>query len=155
MPKVLTMPPVDQLPEGPRRRFVEELFAHYREAGRPTLRAISQWITDNTDRLYLRGTASTETIRRVLNGRTVPSWPTTETILEALCGLAGRSTDEQRWPDNEWSGDVTFKDELKLRWNAALDQSEGDVPALPPRSDLPSALSTTPSWSTSSEEPPF
>ena len=33
MPKMLTMPSKVALPDGPHRKFLEELFAHYREAG--------------------------------------------------------------------------------------------------------------------------
>src|SRR5262249_37044739 len=120
MPKMLRMPPKQQMPDGPHRQFVEELFMHYREASRPTLREIAKWIDDHKDTRDLRGTASTETIRRVLSGAVVPrTWFTVETILEALCGIAGRSTDEDRWPEDNWSS-RTFKDELKQRWNAVL-----------------------------------
>lgn len=133
MPRILRMPSKEQLPDGPHREFVEELFMHYREAGRPPLRQIAEWITANADDRDLRGTASTETIRRVLTGAVVPrTWATVETILEALCGLANRGTDEDRWPDDNWSS-KTFKDELKQRWNAALDHAEENLPQLPPR----------------------
>jgi hypothetical protein len=165
MPKVLRMPPKTQLPDGPHRQFVEELFMHYREAGRPTLRKIAKWIDDHADSRDLRGTASTETIRRALSGTAVPrNWLTVDTILEALCGLADRSTDEDRWPDDNWS-DRTFKDELKQRWNAAIDHAEEDLPELPPRpaprapvqpsgSDDPWTTAAPPS-KFDDDEPPF
>lgn len=144
VPKALTMPPRAVMPDGPHRKFLEELFAYYREAGRPTLRAIAQWIRDHGEDRELRGTASTETIRRIMNGGLVPrNWPVVEAILEALCGIAGRSSAEERWQDDDgWrSRDEptpwTFKDELKRRWNAALDQRQGEeseeLPRLPPR----------------------
>jgi hypothetical protein len=168
MPRMLRMPPKEQLPDGPHRQFVEELFMHYREAGRPTLREIARWIGHHQDSRHLRGTASTETIRRVLSGAVVPrTWLTVETILEALCGLADRSTDEERWPEDRWSS-RTFKEELKQRWNAVLDHYEAEVPELPARSSPPPApapRSTTVDdpWATgpargfggSQEEPPF
>lgn len=164
MPKMLRMPPEAQLPDGPHRRFVEELFIHYREAGRPTLRRIAEWIDSHADSRDLRGTASTETIRRALSGAVVPrNWLTVETILEALCGLADRSTDEARWPDDNWS-DHTFKDELKQRWNAAIDHAEGDLPDLPPRPALTAPVQQSKSddqWSTAApsakfnDDPPF
>ncbi len=126
------MPPESDLPSGPHREFVEELFVHYREAGRPPLRQIAKWIDDNKDTRDLRGTASTETIRKVLQGRTLPRlWFTVETVLEALCGIAGRETSEKRWP-NDWMGE-TFEDVLKQRWNAAIDHGDGPLPSLPPR----------------------
>lgn len=164
MPRMLRMPPKEQLPDGPHRQFVEELFMHYREAGRPTLREVAKWINDHADSRDLRGTASTETIRRVLSGAVVPrSWLTVETILEALCGLAGRITTEERWPDDDWS-DRTFKDELKQRWNAAIDQAEETLPVLPPRpavvAPAPRSVIDNP-WATAvprpdfDDEPPF
>ena len=121
-----------------------QLFAYYREAGRPTLRAIAQWIRGHGEDRALRGTASTETIRRIMHGDLVPrNWPVVETLLEALCDLAGRSSDEQRWEDDgdgwrsrDEPASWTFKDELKKRWNAALDQQQGEdseeLPRLPP-----------------------
>lgn len=154
------MPPKAVLPEGPRRAFVEELFTHYREAGRPTLRQIESWIRDNDD---LPGTASTETVRRVLLGAVVPrTWATVDAILQALCALADRSADEDRWPEDNWS-EVTLRGELKKRWNAVLDDYEGDVPMLPPKpSPAPAARSSfddpwadvTPRGNFD-EEPPF
>ena len=139
------MPAKSVVPDGPHRKFLEELFAYYREAGRPTLRAIAQWIRGHGEDRALRGTASTETIRRIMHGDLVPrNWPVVETLLEALCDLAGRSSDEQRWEDDgdgwrsrDEPASWTFKDELKKRWNAALDQQQGEdseeLPRLPPR----------------------
>jgi hypothetical protein len=141
---MLTMPPKAAVPDGPHRKFLEELFAHYREADRPTLRTIAQWIKVHGDDRELRGTASTETIRRIMGGQMVPrNWRVIETILEALCDIGGRSSDEERWQDDDdrWGRDQptpwTFKSELKQRWNAALDQRQGEdsdeLPRLPPR----------------------
>jgi hypothetical protein len=161
MPKMLRMPPKEQLPDGPHREFVEELFMHYREAGRPTLREIAKWIDEHKDTRNLRGTASTETIRRVLIGTITPrTWLTVETILEALCGIADRSTDEDRWPD-EYRTTRTFKDEMKHRWNAMLDQSEQELPSLPPRPSPPPATGPVDDpWAATmpprlNDEPPF
>jgi hypothetical protein len=135
---MLRMPPKTQLPEGPHRAFVEELFSHYREAGRPPLRTISDWIKSNRDVRDLSGTASTETIRRVLTGLTVPRiWPTVETILEALCAIAGRDPNEDRWEYNNDS--ESFRAAVKRHWNAMLDDYEKDeeMPTLPPRRQPP------------------
>ena len=165
---MLVMPPEDELPGGPRREFVAELFVHYREANRPTLRQLSQWISDNADQRNLRGTASTETIRRVMNGSTVPrNWATVEAILEALCALADRSTDEDRWEHNFGYGGYgndpspTFKQQLNRLWNAALDHpDDGELPRLParpvppqPRED-PWATGPT-RYGSSTDDPPF
>jgi hypothetical protein len=139
---MMRMPSKEQLPNGPHRSFVEELFVHYREAGRPTLREIAKWINEHQETLNLRGTASTETIRRILSGTVVPrTWLTVETILEALCGLADRSVEEDRWPEDQWS-DRTFRDVLKQRWNEVIDHEE-NLPQLPPRPAPPAPTTTS------------
>ncbi|GAA0811919.1 hypothetical protein Sya03_56990 [Spirilliplanes yamanashiensis] len=160
------MPTKAELPEGPRREFVEELFTHYREAGRPPLRTIARWIQENWEARSLRGTASTETIRRTLTGTVVPrNWSTVEAILEALCGLAGRDPGEDRWPDDNWVN-YSFKDELKKRWNSVLDHYETELPTLPPRPSPPApaprssfgdpwATAPAPTSSRFDDEPPF
>jgi len=154
------MPTKAQLPDGPRRKFVEELFVHFREADRPTLRVIAKWIKDHKDTQNLRGTASTETIRRIMTGAVVPrAWGTVETLLQALCGLAGRGVDEDRWPDEDrgnWDPpSLTFKEELKQRWNAALDDYVAEVPQLPARRPAPVAVpaAPTPSTATLDDDP--
>jgi hypothetical protein len=164
---MLRMPPEADLPAGPLREFVEELFVHYRAADRPTLREIAQWINDHAESHDLRGTASTETIRRVLKGSVVPrSWHTVSTIVQAFCGMAGRSIDEERWPPDRWNDgeSITFIEEVKRRWNAALDHYETVMPELP----APARASATPAprepdpWETpaavsrlADDEPPF
>jgi hypothetical protein len=135
---MLRMPTKTQVREGPHRAFVEELFMYYREAGRPPLRTISDWIKNNADAKDLTGTASTETIRRVLTGITIPrNWPTVETILEALCSIAGRSPNEDRWDDNGYRNYEPWpiRAEVKKLWNAMLDdyQQDEQMPTLPPR----------------------
>jgi hypothetical protein len=160
MPRILRMPPKEVLPDGPRRAFVEELFVHYREAGRPPLRQVAMWIKNNED---LKGTASSETIRKVLAGAVVPrAWFTVEAILEAFAALADRNLEEMRWPEDNWS-EVTLRGELKKRWNAVLDDYEGDVPALPPKPSPPPAPPSNfdDPWAQAApprkfdEEPPF
>lgn len=157
MPKILRMPPLDQLPDGPDRRFVEELFVHYREAGRPTLRQIATWVEEHQE--DLPGTASTETIRRVLSGKSLPStWLTVETILEALCGLAGRSTSEDRFEEEDrWSESPTFKQHLRNLWNAMIDdEAEGSVKSLPRRPEPRKAVQAVPvndPWATPPRDP--
>ncbi|WP_212831247.1 hypothetical protein [Catellatospora sp. TT07R-123] len=110
------MPPLSELPNGPRREFVEEMFFYFRTAGRPTLREI-----DDAIRKYdLVGTASRETIRRVLQGTSVPSrWTTVEAILYGLCDLAGFKVHSDRWPDEMDS--ASCYDYVKRLWNDALD----------------------------------
>ena len=125
MPSPIRMP---DLPESARREFVEFLFYYYRLAGRPTLREISSYI-DTHD---LSGTASKETIRRVLAGQRVPvQWLTAEAIFVGLCGLAGGDPDGRDW--GGYIRPTSARHEYKQLWNAALD--EGEPPAEVPPSD--------------------
>jgi hypothetical protein len=74
MPKVLRMP---NLPRRPRRNLVVLLFFLYKEACRPSLEVIA----DQIQREDRDGTASRETIRRLLLGKVVPAnWNTVETV---------------------------------------------------------------------------
>ncbi|WP_434439656.1 hypothetical protein [Lentzea sp. E54] len=114
MPSPIRIPSLAELPGGPRRDLVKLLFFYYREAGRPTLRRISAWIDEHADELA--GTASKETVRRMLTGKTVPAqWETAHTVFLALCNLAGVDPDDetQRYDSNR----AEFKD----HWNQAID----------------------------------
>lgn len=157
MPRILRMPSKAQLPEGPHREFVEELFIHYREAGRPPLRTISAWIKRENEREPgLPGSASPETIRRILQGTTVPRlWPTVETVLFALCALGGRQPDEDRWEDSFNGASESFAEVLKRRWNAMLDDEEA-LPTLPrPRPEVLPNTSSVMNGDPWNDEPPF
>lgn len=100
----------------PTRDFVELLFHYYRLARRPTLRQMS----DRIEKGNFRGTASTETIRRMLRGTTVPAhWETVETVLLVLCDLADINPDAE----TEWDGvDGSAHDHLERLWHRALDE---------------------------------
>jgi hypothetical protein len=171
---MLRPPSKATLPDGPHREFVEKLFGLYRAAGRPPLRAISGWITENWEATDLRGSASTETIRRVLTGSTVPRhWWTVECIVVALCILAGRNPDEEDWDDVE--GQMpSARDEAKHLWNVMLTyyESNEEMPVVPPRREpqlvvtnwgVPPAAGRTPATSAPAraasnsfgDEPPF
>jgi len=90
MAQVMRMPSEAKLPRGPLRDFVELLWVFYRQARRPKLREISNAIRDGD----YPGTASPETIRRMLHGTTVPvNWETVEAVFEVLLGLAGWDPD--------------------------------------------------------------
>jgi hypothetical protein len=120
----IRMPSEDDLPDGPRRELVEELFVYYREAGRPTLRSISDYIASRDD---LAGTASKETIRRMLQGISVPAqWETAHAVFLALCRLAGAHSEGPRSPNNRATRQSVFKE----LWNTAID--EPDTPAQDP-----------------------
>jgi hypothetical protein len=82
------MPHEEDLPRGPVRDFVEILVWLYQKGHCPALREISNEILRKDD---LRGTASTETIRRMLNGTTVPRrWQIVEAVYLVLCDFARR-----------------------------------------------------------------
>jgi hypothetical protein len=114
MARVLRMPAASEIRSREVRSFVELLFELYRQARRPPLRRISA----EAERSSADGTASTETIRRMLRGITIPSnWGTVEAVLLGLCSLAGRDPDEQYDSDSHMS----LKEEVEWRWNQALD----------------------------------
>jgi hypothetical protein len=144
MPRVLRMPPFSELPDGPHRDFVEELFVHYRTAGRPTLRAISGWIGEHDE---LPGTASAETIRRVLGGKVQPTWGTATTILHALCALAGQDVRAVRWPEDSFRDEMSLEDVLRDRWNTMIDAE--------PLAARPAPIDPWASPQGAMEEPPF
>ncbi|MFI9824579.1 hypothetical protein ACIHFC_29620 [Streptomyces sp. NPDC052013] len=141
MAQVLRMPSTMELPEGPRRQFVEELFSYYRDAGRPTLRTIACDIAENPE--FDAFTASRETIRKMLRGKTVPlNWAVVDAVLTVLCARAGTSPEAQRWPGGFGDDPTTHRQYL---WNDAL-----DAPA-----PLPAPPSGWGSRASSDGEPPF
>src|SRR5258707_1144624 len=71
MAQVLKLPDESELPASPQRKFVEELFFYYREAGRPALRLITGDIEARFDAF----TASRGAIRRMLRGRAGCGFP--------------------------------------------------------------------------------
>ena len=126
MGQVLRMPSEAELPRGAHRDFTEQLFSLYREAHRPGLREISRAVPDDSP-----GTASTETIRRMLRGKTVPvHWQTVDAVLTALCLLAGLE------PDEDIGGDfretTTRRQLVEGAWHRALDEpGRGTAPTGP------------------------
>ena len=72
----------------------------------------------------LRGTASRETIRRMLNGASVltsvPHWDNVELVYRALCDFAGRDPEATyEWNHGYDSETVRFLDELREAWSRA------------------------------------
>jgi hypothetical protein len=135
MARTMRMPNVGELRASPTRDFVELLFHFYRRAQRPTLRKIS----DGIEQGNFRGTASTETIRKMLRGTTVPAhWETAETVLLVLCDLANVNPEAEM----DWLGlDGSARWHLERLWHEALDnptavyrrardpwEGEGDMP---------------------------
>jgi hypothetical protein len=114
------MPSQAELPSGPVRDFVAALFNLYKQAHRPTLREISDAISRNG---ALRGTASTETIRRMLRGTTVPAhWPAVDAVLTVLCEMAELNPDYERFYEEDSS---TLREDLEQAWHKALDDPDG------------------------------
>jgi hypothetical protein len=68
------------------------------------------------------GTASTETIRRMLRGDTIPArWETVEAVVQALCDLANWDS------DGAWKYDglsMSAKRHAKRYWHRALDEPD-------------------------------
>lgn len=103
----------------------------YGQAGRPVLRAI----TAQAGRMDLTGTASQETVRRVLKGSSIPErWDTMYAVYAPLCQLAGVNPDDDyRWQvqyavegknGTEYAVDtwkLAHSDVLRALWNAAID----------------------------------
>jgi hypothetical protein len=115
MARTMRMPDEGELPDGAVRDLVDLLFYFYRQAHRPTLREISSRI----EKSDLPGTASTETIRRMLRGKTVPAnWTTMEAVLEVLSELAGRTAETRLTYGGE---QLTRREHLDHLWQAALD----------------------------------
>jgi hypothetical protein len=110
------MPTEAELPNGPVREFVKIVFWLYAEAGRPTLDSISSLIRQSDS----AGTASKETIRRMLRGTTVPPrWETTEAVISALTAMAG-------WDPSDvvsfYGNKASLQSHVKRLWNNALNQ---------------------------------
>src|SRR5260370_6364966 len=120
MVHILRKPTEDSLSPA-RWDFVRELWVHYEAAGRPTLDAIAGKIDTVNSAYETDGTASAETIRRMLRGLTVPAhWSTAQVALFSLCDLAGYSPKEER--ENHFGDEYPSPEEyLRGAWNKALD----------------------------------
>lgn len=158
MPKIIRMPRADVVPERTRRRdFVEEMFRLYRAAGSPALREIEEWIRAHDE---LKGTASTETIRRILRGHVPPRWSTVEAVVLAFYDMSELDPHEERYPDS--MGDpFTNMDACRRAWAEAIEE-DPDVFDRRARQRTDSVddpwASPKPTASTSSgfdDEPPF
>jgi len=148
------MPSERVLPPGPPRRFAEELFHLFRLARRPPLWEISYRIQHNND---LDGTASRETLRRMLTGKTVPSWKTAFAAFTTLCDLAEVDPSSARYVDNNRYESDSYLEAFESAWNDAHDYDPLDRPRVSRVETVPdnpwgSASSTSkPSY----DEPPF
>ncbi|MFJ6777502.1 hypothetical protein ACIQOV_42220, partial [Kitasatospora sp. NPDC091257] len=118
MAKVLRMPSERDLPRGARRDFVEELWAYYRRASRPTLQEIADAIAADYDTF----TASKETIRRTMLGKTVPiDGDVADAIFEVFCRRSKTAPDEDRWPESVGEPE-SRRDWWRNLWSRALEE---------------------------------
>ena len=104
-----------------RWKFVDELWGHHEAAGRLKLALIVEAIRDLNEVNDTGGTASTETIRKMFKGLTVPvHWPTVQATLYVLSSMAGY---DPKAPRESWHGDEydSFEDSLRKVWSKALD----------------------------------
>jgi hypothetical protein len=116
MARTMRFPGEDELPPGGVRDFAALLFWLYQRAHRPPLRDISETIRRNDE---LKGTASPETIRRMLLGTTVPvRWAIVEAVYLTFCDLAGLPP----YGELHWGEDVgTIHRLVENAWHEALD----------------------------------
>ncbi len=102
MSRTIRMPGKSELPDGPHRRVVAELYDWYREAVRPTLQELDDAIRADQNK---SGTASKETIRRMLKAEGVPQWwYTVEAVFEALCERTSYLPDAETEITPPWGG---------------------------------------------------
>lgn len=147
------MPSTDVVRDGTKRRgFVEETFRLYRAAGSPALREVEDWIRANDD---LKGTASTETIRRILRGHVPPRWHTVEAIALAFFAMSDLEPGQERWIDN-MNEPISNMEALRQAWAEAIEE---DPDAPDPRVRRQTGNFDDP-WATArssnfDDEPPF
>ena len=167
MARIIKMPSKDELPEGPRREFVEELRRYYRAAGRPPLRQVSGLIEGRADLKEV--TASQETVRRILRGIVIPTdWNRVNAVFQVFCEIGEIAPDAERWEDNGYNAEESNREYVRRLWDAALEADEPNPPPIPrpapPHSESTAAASgfgSDDSWAADSpdsgftDEPPF
>jgi hypothetical protein len=122
MPKLLRMPNLDTLPEGPVRDFVELLFDYHHVAHHPTLEEVCDQIDKRPDE-ERSGTASRETVRRMFHGHAPRHWQTVEVVFVALCQLADVDPDRKvKYYDEQQDEHVVTdrRSQMHDAWSAAL-----------------------------------
>lgn len=135
MPKMLRMPSVEELPPGPVRTFVGELFTYFRAAGRPSPVTIAAAVGQTHGSVSV--TVSRETVRRILKGETTSTWPTVRAVHEVLCRMADQDPTWRRFSDSsdydEDNDTRTFREYIRDLWNDAVDGVEPDDEIGPPQ----------------------
>ncbi|MGN9796243.1 hypothetical protein ACTMTU_34860 [Streptomyces sp. OZ13] len=128
MPQILRMPSEDELPRGPKRTFVSEMFTYFRAAGRPSPASIAAAASQGPqpDRVVV----SRETVRRLLKGETTSTWPKVKVVHEVLCRMADRDPTWRRFADSsdydEDNDTRTLREYIRDLWNDAVDGVEVD-----------------------------
>jgi hypothetical protein len=154
MARTMHMPTHAELPKGPRREFVEELRRYYRAAGRPPLRKISRAIEGRAELKEV--TASQETVRRMLRGRTLPTdWDRVFAVFFVLCEMGNINPEDERWEDS-YNGSESNADYLKRLWDTALEEDPNPLPIPQPagRGPVEDPWAPAPSGF-GRDEPPF
>jgi hypothetical protein len=164
MARIIKMPPKGELPDGPRREFVEELRRYYRAAGRPPLRHVSKLIEGRVDLKEV--TASQETVRRILRGIVIPTdWNRVNAVFQVFCEIGEIAPDADRWEDS-YNGEERNREYVRRLWDAALEDEPNPSPIPRPAPPHPeptvaaSGFAGDP-WTQdlpgpgSSDEPPF
>ena len=120
MARIMRIPDEMDLPPGTVRDCATLLFYLYRKAHRPALRDISEAIRRDED---LKGTASPETIRRMLRGSSVPAhWATVEAVYLTLCDLAQLNPLRTEVEHNGET--LSIRRHIENAWHPALDHPD-------------------------------
>lgn len=134
VPRLLLLPSEDEVPPGPRRRFMEELYLYFLDAGRPEIPRIVEVaeklaFDPRSGQIKL----SRETVRKILKGKTLSTWARVESLLLVLCHISGRDCDLDRWAEIQEAPVQSHRDHLRELWIEAADvvQVSSTIPPLP------------------------
>jgi hypothetical protein len=160
------MPSEEELPDGPRRKFVTELRRYWRAAGRPPLREVSRAIEGHPDPRVDKVSASAETVRRMITGKVLPvDQDRVYAVFHVLCEMSKIDPDASHWDDyDRYDDHETNWQYLQGLWDAALEEDD-NAPSLPrptpppaPEPAPPARAAREDPWASNggySDEPPF
>lgn len=159
MPQMLRMPSEDELPRGPKRAFVGELYTYFRAAGRPSPASIAAAVAQTHDPASV--TVSRETVRRLLKGETTSTWPKVKAVHEVLCHMADHDPTWRRFSNSsdydEDNDTRTLRGYIRDLWNDAIDGVEPDdelgLPQLAPVPQASPPPAPTGGWGTPQQPP--
>ena len=121
MARSIPMPSKQELPDGPRREFVEELRRYYRFANRPPLRRVSEAIDNHEDPDISKVTASPETVRRMITGKVLPvEVARVRAVFIIFCELGAINPQGVRWSGYQ-DEDETNWEYVRRLWDEALE----------------------------------